>query len=154
MMKSKLITFSLVVFMVAGILCACNSPKNKAEATQESKDSLTQAANTAADTVNTAKADWEKFRTEASDKIKQNEDSITSFKVRIKNKDAKIKAKYNKVIARIEKKNNELKAKLEAYKAETREELEKFKSDFNNSMDTLDADINHMFKGKKKKHSR
>jgi hypothetical protein len=149
-MKTKLIAFSIAVLIVAGILSACNQPANKGEESQAYKDSVAQANTIVADTTSTVKTDWEKFKSDASEKIRQNEDTIATFKEKIAKENSKIKAKYEKVIARMEERNKEMKAKLEDFKAEDKVKFEKFKVDFDNSMDTLGVDIKDFFKGKKK----
>jgi hypothetical protein len=149
-MKNRLIFVSIVAIITGGILTACSSNENKAEASQGYKDSLTMANNAASDTINTAKDDWEKFKADANDRIQRNEDSIVVVKKRIAKEDTKIKAKYNKLVVRLEDKNNELKARLTDYKDEGKDKLEKFRADFNNSMDTLGTNIKDFFKGDKR----
>jgi len=149
-MKNKFIILSLTAFTAIGILTACNTSENKTDTSQGYKDSLALTTTIAADTTNAVKTDWEKFKADANDKIRQNEDSIAIVKKRIGKEDGKIKAKFDKQIARLEEKNNEMKAKLTDYKDEGKDKLEKFRIDFDNSMDTIGTDIKGFFKGGKK----
>jgi hypothetical protein len=149
-MKTKFIRLSAAVLIAAGILSACNSSGNKGDETQGYKDSVAQSTSAMPDTVNTAKTDWEKFKADANEKIRQNEDSIQAFKKRVEKENAKIKVKLEKQITRFEVKNNEMKARLADYKDEGKDKLEKFRVDFNNSMDTLGTNIKDFFKGDKK----
>jgi hypothetical protein len=149
-MKSKLITLSLAAFIAACILSACNSPEKKADDVKVSSDSLAQSTPVVADTLSAAQKEWEIFKDEANNKIRQNEDSIRVFTKRAEKQEAKMKAKLEKKIARLEKKNDEMKVKLADYKDEGSVKWEKFKLDFNNGMDTLGTDIKGVFKGNKK----
>ena len=149
-MKSKLITLSLTAFITAGILCACNSPEKKADDVKVSSDSLAQSTPVVADTLSAAQKEWEVFKDEANNKIRQNEDSIRVFKKRAEKQETKMKVKIEKKIAVLEKKNDEMKAKLADYKDEGQVKWEKFRLDFNNGMDSLGTDIKGFLKGNKK----
>jgi len=149
-MKSKLITLSLTGFITVAILSACNSTGTKGDASQGYKDSLTQSTNLLIDTTSAIKVDWEKFKSYADDKIRQNDDTVAVAKKRIEKEDAKIKAKYHKMIAKLEERNNEMKTRLINYKDEGKDKLEKFRTDFKSSMDSIDIDIKDLFKDKKK----
>lgn len=149
-MKSKLIILSLTAFTAAAILSACNSTGTKGDTSQGYKDSLAQANNVVIDTTNTVKKDWEKFKSDADNKIRQNQDSISIAKKRIEKEDAKIKVKYRKMIVKLEERNNNMEAKLKDYKDEGKDKLEKFRADFNNSMDSIGTDIKDLFKNDKK----
>jgi len=148
-MKIKFPVFPAFVLMAAVALCACNSSANKGEVSQGYKDSLAQSSSAVVDTGGALKADWEKFKADANDKIMQNEDTIQAIKKKVSKEDVKIKGKLDKEVTRLEEKNNELKTKLIDYKDEGKDKFEKFRADFDNSMDTLGINIKNFFKDKK-----
>ena len=81
------------------------------------------------DTGGALKADWEKFKADANDKIMQNEDTIQAIKKKVSKEDVKIKGKLDKEVTRLEEKNNELKTKLIDYKDEGKYQFENFSGD-------------------------
>jgi hypothetical protein len=140
-MKNRFKVLAVLAFAASLILSACSSSAKKAEESHANIDSAGQSSAARVDTVNAFKADWDKFKADASDKVRQNEDSLQAIKMRVSKTDAKVKAASNKELARLEEKNNEMKMRLNNYKAEGDIKWEKFKTDFTNSMDTLDKDI-------------
>src|SRR5579864_786349 len=137
-MKGKIVALAITAIITAAIFTSCNSPQKNAETSQSDTTSVPREV---IDTPSAAKQDWEKFKSDAREKIRQNEDSIDALQKRMDKAGSKMKAKYDKKIAELEEKNNELKRKLDDFKEEGKEKWEKFKYDFNNAMDTLGEKI-------------
>jgi len=148
-MKNKVPVFSAFVIIAAIVLGACNSSANKDEVSQGYKDSVGLPSPATGDTTSVLTKDWETFKADANEKIRQNEDTIQVIKKWVSKEDAKIKGKLDKEVVRLEERNNELKAELTDYKAEGKDKFEKFRTDFDNSMDTLGVNIKNFFKDKK-----
>jgi hypothetical protein len=83
------------------------------------------------------KEDWEKFKADAREKIKQSDDSIATLKKRISKFDRKMKLKYDKDVAQIERKNDTLKIRLDNYRQEGKDKWEDFKIHFNHDMNEV-----------------
>jgi uncharacterized protein YaiE (UPF0345 family) len=81
--------------------------------------------------------EWQQFKSESEQKIKDNENSIAAFKVKMEKSGTEMKAKYNKEIANLEKANRRMKKKLEEYKNAGKTAWENFKTGFNNDMDKI-----------------
>jgi len=144
-MRSKLIKLSFTIFIAGCLFTACNSGENKGEVADKSQDTIEELRAWIADTAGIHKSEWGKFKTDAEEKIRQNEDSMRVFKNKIGKADTKIKMKYEHEITRLEEKNSEMKTKLAGYKDESKEKWGKFKTNFNNSMDSLSADMKRTF---------
>jgi len=147
-MKIKVPAFPTFVLIAVAVLCACNSSATKGEVSQGYKDSLALSSSAMVDTGSSLKADWEKFKTDANEKIRQNEDTIQMIKKKVSKEDVKIKSKLEKEVARLEEKNNELKAKLTDYKDEGKDKFKKFRTEFDNSMDSVAINIKDFFKSR------
>ena len=91
--------------------------------------------------MNEESADFQKFKTEAEQKISDNQKQIDDLKARLLKASAKLKAKYQQKVDELEKQNTELKKQLENYKDDGEQAWEKFKTDFTAHMNQLKADI-------------
>ena len=127
--------FTLLVIAIILSFTGCNQQSDKAtETTTSDSTTLTQAP-----VIDTAqiRADWDKFKAGANDRLKQSNDSIAAFKLRVKKFDVKMKARYERDVAMLERKDDTLKMKLENYKYESKEKWEDFKMGCNHDMDEV-----------------
>jgi hypothetical protein len=112
---------------------ACNQHSDKmAETTADSTGNNTLMADTAR-----MRADWDKFKSDAREKIKESDDSIAAFKTRVEKFKGKTKEKYDREAALLERKNDTLKVRLDTYKDEGKEKWEDFKMHFNHDMEEV-----------------
>jgi hypothetical protein len=132
-------TFALLAgsVLIAGVLLtSCNQQQKKTDDMQSSADTIKPMVDTAQ-----IAADWEKFKADANEEIRQSKDSIESFKTRIAKADRKMKARYEARVAELDRKNAELEARLQDFKERGKEKWDQFKIDFNRDMDKLKQEI-------------
>ena len=126
---------SLSILFAELILTACNSQPKNPEITTETLSPMT-------DTTTSANQDWEQFKQDANRQIADANDSISSFKLRVKKLNGKIKVKYEDEIARLQEKNDALKAKLDSFKkVESKDNWDGFKMKFNDDMAKIKATL-------------
>ena len=129
--------FTLTVALAGLSLTSCNQHSDKTSETSM-VDSTTMVQKPLVDTAQ-LRADWEKFKVDAKERIKESDDSIAAFKKRVQKFDAKMKVKYERDVALLERKDDTLKMKLDNYKDEGKEKWEDFKMHFNHDMDAVKA---------------
>ena len=142
MKKSKIIS-GLILIMFAGGVLLTTSMCNRRSA-KEAANTSENVAESAADNVEVqvdSVSEIEKFRLEAKDKIRDNEDRIAELKAKMKEEKKEMKAAYDKKIEKLEKKNSKLKTKIAEYKEQGKENWAEFKREFNHDMDELGASI-------------
>ena len=115
-------------------ITSCNQHPDKMSET--TSDSTTVQQTVMNDTAQ-MKADWDKFRTDAREKIKESDDSIAAFKKKVEKLKGKMKEKYDREAAVMERKNDTLKVRLDTYKDEGKEKWEDFKIHFNHDMEVV-----------------
>jgi predicted RNase H-like nuclease (RuvC/YqgF family) len=134
-MKNKIVTLAVMGLMTVVVLMGCQ--KTSENNNQVAKES-TGETKPDSQAVQAAYSDeWQTFKSESEQKIRDNENSIAAFKEKMKKSGAKIKAKYNKEIVKLEKANRGLKKKLEEYKNDGKVAWADFKTGFNNDMDKI-----------------
>jgi hypothetical protein len=121
-------------FIFAGLIfTACNQhPNNTSDNT-----TVTTADTTAVDSTTAMKADWQKFKQDADHQIADMNDTISSFKMRLKKLHGKMKTRYEHDITVMQEKNDTLKAKLDNFKIESKDKWNDFKDKFNYDMAKL-----------------
>jgi peptidoglycan hydrolase CwlO-like protein len=83
-------------------------------------------------------SEYKKFRKDADQKIKKNEQRIAELKEKKQEGTQEVADKYNKKVADLEKRNMELKQRMTDYKADSgNEKWQSFKREFNHDMDEL-----------------
>jgi hypothetical protein len=128
-------SFLSVVLALSGLcFTACNQHPDKVP--ESAVDSTLKVQNPPMDTPQ-IKADWEKFKADAREKIKASDDSIAAFKKKAEKFKGKMKVKYDRKVAILERKNDTLKVRLNTYKDEGKEKWEDFKTHFNHDMDEI-----------------
>ena len=84
---------------------------------------------------------WEKFRKQSMEKIKDNEHRIAELKASIANGGDGIKLSYQKTINEAERKNDSLRNRLDYYTDEKKEKLELFKQKFDDDINAITRSI-------------
>lgn len=142
-MKSKIMWIVIPASVASAILASCNTHQKSSE---EAAANNGDTAIVMTDTTNMAQKEWEKFKTDAIDKIKENTDSMEAFKARINKEGKKAGKGLDKEIDKLKERNDELKTRLDTFKMESKEKWAKFKQDFNNDMDTLGMKLREITK--------
>jgi predicted RNase H-like nuclease (RuvC/YqgF family) len=134
-MKNKILTLVVIGFTAGVVLAGC---QNKGEQNSKlTQDSLAQAGVDSQAVKTTYSEDWQNFKSESEQKIKENENSIAAFKEKMKKSGKKVKAGYKKEVANLEETNRQMKKKLEEYKNDGKSTWADFKAGFNKDMDKL-----------------
>ncbi len=133
-MKKTIYTIAVLSLLSGLIITGCNTPSEKVENSAKEVEKANQNLNEANLQY---EEDFNTYRSEISNKIAANEQSVVDFKARIENEKSEAKFEYNKKIEVLEKKNSDMKKKLADYKADGKEHWESFKTEFNHDMDEL-----------------
>jgi TolA-binding protein len=131
-MKKSIFTLAAMSLLMTGaIFTSCNSAAQKEDnTTTESQDAIAEEQ-----VVATAE-EWQAFKTDAEDKIKNNEIRIEELTVQMNKPGQVFDDLYKNRIEELEKQNRELQYRIDAYdKSHT--DWEKFKREFNHDMDEL-----------------
>jgi len=134
-MKNILISVVVIGFLASIVSMGCQNKEEKN--IQNSQDSVSKAARDTQTVKTTYAEDWQNFKSESEQKIKDNDDSISAFQQKLKKSGKKIKAEYKKEIVKLKETNSEMKKKLEEYKNDGKNTWADFKAGFNNDMDKL-----------------
>ena len=133
--KSTVIFYTLAIGATMFAFTACNQNKTTSSSTATTTD--TSTVTTVAVDTNQLKADLEKFKADASAKLKQSDDSIAAIKMKVAKLNKQAKIKYEKHIADLQSKNDSLKARLSGYKLDSKEKWQEFKMKFMQDMDSV-----------------
>ena len=145
-MNGQIKTLALTALISGLIVSACNT-SNKGKGNNEAmtaNDTTMQPI--AMDTQNNWQQDWEKFKADSRAKIKENDDSIEAFRVRVDKGKSKMKVQYDKDIEDLKRKSEALRVKLDSFKEKSKEKWDRFETDFNNDMDTLSIKVKDLTK--------
>lgn len=141
-MKIKMLIPAVAMGFMTAAVVSCGPSENKVDSAnenvKEAKEDLDQA-------MNDARMEWEKFVTDAREKIRQNEEKIARQKEKMATAAADKKDKYQERIAELEAKNNELRRKVDEYRYENETAWQEFKREFNHDMDELGRSIDNVF---------
>ena len=87
-------------------------------------------------TVNTQteNENWQKFKSEADEKITLSENKVDEFKKQSNRINRNDKSKYNGKVIQLEQKNSKLRKKMEAYVDDRSDRQDKFTEDFSKDM--------------------
>ena len=133
-MTKSILKLTAILFATSLVVTSCNSPAEKVE---DAKEKVMDANEDLTKANEAYLADVESYRTETSEKINSNSQSIIEFNNRIDGEKNEAKADYKKRIAELETKNSDMKKRMEDYKADSKENWESFKAEFNHDMDAL-----------------
>ena len=130
------------VCLVVTVLLAFTSCNHKSkEKVDEAGEEMQSAEHDLKDAVLEATKeeaeDFQKFKTEAEQKINDNQKRIDELKARLDKASKKLKAEYQQKVNDLEKNNADLKKQLADYKDEGQKDWEKFKTDFNSKVDQV-----------------
>ncbi|MES2762628.1 MAG: peptidase M23 [Bacteroidota bacterium] len=92
--------------------------------------------------------EWEKFRLESEERIRNNDNEIARYREMEKN-DKTFRKNYEEKVTQLEARNAELKAKMAEDKNTRRENWAEFKREFNHDMDELGAALKDITKDNK-----
>ncbi|MDP4219324.1 MAG: hypothetical protein Q8916_04815 [Bacteroidota bacterium] len=138
----KLSQFGFVILgaWFAGGLAFSSCQKNQDQQTMQSQDTTSNYH-----TVSTmGPVDYPTYKTQTEHILAENQDTIASFRARLKNVNAKLKAALDSAGLELERKNEELRATLESYKNQGTENWDKFKSEFDQSMDSIRNNVEEL----------
>lgn len=133
-LKKPALIFVISMLAAVVLITGCNNTDQKVEETQSA---VVEANRELQEANREYQAAINQYRKETSDRIAANDSTITTFKARMANETAEVKADYEKQLATLEQKNSDMKKKLADYKAGGKEQWETFKTDFNREMNTL-----------------
>ena len=139
-MKARFLGLMIVA---SALMFACNdnSKKKVNDAEEEMNAAGHDLKGAVLEAAKEEEADWQKFKTEAEQKISDNQKQIDDLKARLVKASAKLKTKYQQKVSELEQKNADLKKQLEDYKGEGDKALEQFKNDFNAKVNQLKTAI-------------
>lgn len=153
-MKKSILTYAALVFMAVSILSGCKTPADKVEDAKESVTEAHEDVTEADQELTKANADYladiETYKVKTSQRITENEKTISDFKERIKNEKENARDDYYKKLAVLEKKNMDMGMRMDNYKADTKENWDTFKTDFIADMDKLNQSLKDLFSKKHK----
>ena len=128
-MIRRTITYASVGFIAAIFLAGCDrTPEAKvASAKQDLKEAKAEY-----------RAEWQKFKTDADQKIDANEKTVDRLEVKMKTAGPKHKAQYKRDIESLDERNRDLKKKLADYSDGGEDKWTAFKQGFSSDMDGLE----------------
>lgn len=142
-MKKTIFSIAIAATLMTGIaLTGCQSATQKSEDAQadvkDAKQDLQKEQQDAAMAAQEAanEQEWLAFKSNAEEKIRDNDARIVELKAKMKKSGKTMDAIYAKKIENLEQKNKDLKTKLESY-GSTESDWESFKREFNHDMDEL-----------------
>lgn len=133
--KKSAFFYTLAIGVTVFAFTACNQNKTTNSSTSVTDTTAVKTA-IAVDT-NQLNADWEKFRADADQKLKQHDDSLEAIKKKLAKLNKEKQLKYEKHIADLQSKNDSLKARLHNFRIESKEKWENFKAKFSQDMDSV-----------------
>ena len=133
-MKNQFFKITLTSVIVLGSLVAFSQENRQAA---NARKNLKEAKIDSAD-------DFNRFKKNAEDSIKENEKEIRDLKSKKSEANKEIREKYNKKVAALEDKNKKLKNKIEGCSNTKTDMWTSFKNDFNHDMEALGHAIRDM----------
>lgn len=151
-MKNTIMKSLLLATIVSITAVSCNnSPKEKQENLNESKDEVVDAKADLAESTLDSISDFNKYKESIEKKLIENEKVIVELKAKNNSKEKSSQELYIKQLDKLELKNEELKSKLENYREGPEQKWELFKVDFNKDVDDLGKSISNMAERNMKK---
>jgi hypothetical protein len=149
-MKELFLTLTVAVFMVGAILSGCqSSTKSKVEEAEQSLDAAQFNLEVAQHELIAARKeyheDYQLFKKEYDEKLRQNEFAIAELKAMIAMSSEQNKPILERELADLEKKNRDLKLSLENYNKSGKDNWERFKVEFKDNMNDLGESIGNLF---------
>jgi DNA anti-recombination protein RmuC len=143
-MKIKMLIPAVVIgFMAAAVSTSCNRPsEERLKDANEKVDEERQDVNKA---IDNAQVEWEKYKADAKEKIRDNDEKIAKLKDKMRDEKADAREKHQEKIAELEAKNNEMRRKIDEYKYVNDTGWQEFKREFNHDMDQLGHSIDDIF---------
>lgn len=143
-MRKTIQILALTTLLAGATFSGCQSPSRKADQAEIKMQIAQQNLEEAQKEVKIAEArkaanieEWETFKSNSEDKIRDMEISIAELKVKIKKSGSKLDALYEKKINTLEQNSKDLKAKIEASTNKSQSDLESFRREFSHDMDEL-----------------
>jgi flagellar motility protein MotE (MotC chaperone) len=142
-MTLKLYTSSFFVLCFAiWALCGCQKTQDQT-AMNQNVDSQRTYQNTNTTSATNYATDYQTYKTQTESELARNQDTIASFRARLKKTNAKLRAALDSAETALERENADLREKIEAYKAESQDNWMNFKNNFDRSMDSIRSNINN-----------
>lgn len=142
-MKQLIISLAITATLIAGtIFSGCESSNSKAEKAQikmemDKQNMMIEQQNATTEAQeNKNGEEWKAFRSDAVEKIKNNEIRISEAREKMKEAGKVMDAVYEKKIDLLEERNKNLQARIDAYD-KNQTGWESFKREFNHDMDEL-----------------
>ena len=132
--KRIVIFYTLAIGVTVFAFTSCNQNKTTSSSTVVTD---TTAVTSAPVDTNQLNADWEKFKADASEKLKQHDDSLEAIKKKLAKLNKQKQLKYEKHIADLQSKNDSLKARLHDFRLTSKEKWENFKAKFVQDLDSV-----------------
>jgi hypothetical protein len=126
-MKNKILLFAITAMIaMVGLTATAQENKKAADARKDLKEAKIDSAE-----------DFQKFKKDAENKIKENKTKIAELKAKKTSESKEVKEKYDKKVLALEQKNNELKNKIDKADDTKTNMWTSFKHEFNHDMDKL-----------------
>jgi len=134
--KAAIVNISAFLFLFT-ISSGCQ--KNQDQNAGNTADSIrnTQTAST----TNNYVTEYPVYKTESEKILAANRDTIASFRERLRNVNAKLRAALDSTEQALEKENLVLQSKIESFKAEGQDKWIQFKAQFDQSMDSIKTNL-------------
>jgi len=136
-MKQKFIILAFTGLLASGLITSCNSSENKMETAAENVD---EAQKNLDEAERRYAEEWEKFKLESEERIRNNENEIVIYREREKT-DKEFSRKYREAIDKLEAQNEEMKIKMREGRENAKNRWEEFKREWNHDMDELGTAI-------------
>ena len=148
-MKELFLTLTVAVFVIGGVFSGCqSSTKSKVEDAEQSLDAaqfnLEVAQHELIEARKEYHEDYQVFKKEYDEKLRQNELAIAELKTMIAMSSEQNKPLLERELADLEKKNRDLKLSLENYNKSGKDNWERFKVEFKDSMNDLGESISNL----------
>lgn len=145
-MRKFFYVLSIVIFLTGILLFlyACNTGDTKKSTKQDPETETTDLQKDGTTRVATTE-EWQAFKTDAEQRLANNEQKITDLKQQLKKPGKLFDKMYENRIAKLEEQNRKLRLKLNSYEKE-QSDWEMFKREFNHDMDELGKAIGNIFK--------
>ncbi|MES2514309.1 MAG: hypothetical protein V4580_09190, partial [Bacteroidota bacterium] len=135
-MKNK-----VMILAATGLIAGClftNCKDSSEQKVENASENVTDAQKDLDKAEQEFAEEWEKFRLESEERIRNNDNEITRYR-EMEKTDKTFRKNYEEKVNQLEAKNAELKAKMAEDKNSRRENWAEFKREFNHDMDELGA---------------
>ncbi len=147
-MKKIIFSFYSLATVAVLTLNGCSSPEvkedNAAQKVQEAKQVVIEAKQDLRQAQQDVQDEFQKFKNEANEEIRINENRIAELRINIEGEDADLRERTGRRIDALEKRNHELKEKLEDFKDDGRNDWKEFKKEFKHDLDGLGEAFNNI----------